>query len=96
MSQNTFFGGIDIGASATKVAVIDGERRLVASDVRKTGVSFEACAQEAMDSAMASCGLNCRTFPGFFDRVRASQCNLRKRDPYGDCLPRAGRASLLS
>ncbi len=57
VSQNTFFGGVDIGASATKVAIIDGERRLVASDVRKTGVSFETCAQEAMDSALASCGL---------------------------------------
>ena len=58
MSQNAFFGGVDIGASATKVAIIDDARQLVASDVRKTGVSFEACAQEAMDSALASCGLN--------------------------------------
>ena len=57
MTQNTFFGGVDIGASATKVAIIDGDGRLVASDVRKTGVSFETCAQEAMDSALASCGL---------------------------------------
>jgi (R)-2-hydroxyacyl-CoA dehydratese activating ATPase len=57
VTQNTFFGGVDIGASATKVAIIDGEGKLVASDVRKTGVSFEACAQEAMDSALASCGL---------------------------------------
>ena len=57
MTQNTFFGGVDIGASATKVAIIDDEERLVASDVRKTGVSFETCAQEAMDSALASCGL---------------------------------------
>jgi (R)-2-hydroxyacyl-CoA dehydratese activating ATPase len=56
VSQNNFFGGVDIGASATKVAIIDGERQLAASDVRKTGVSFETCAQEAMDSALASCG----------------------------------------
>lgn len=57
MSGSTFFGGVDVGASATKVAIIDGEKKLVASDIRKTGVSFETCAQEAMDSAMASCGL---------------------------------------
>ncbi len=57
MSQNTFFGGVDIGASATKVAIIDVERQLVASDVRKTGVSFETCAREAMDAALDSCGL---------------------------------------
>jgi predicted CoA-substrate-specific enzyme activase len=58
VSQNTYFGGVDIGASATKVAIIDASRRLVASDIRKTGVSFEACAREAMDAAMASCGLS--------------------------------------
>jgi len=57
VSQNTFFGGVDIGASATKVALLDTECQLVASDVRKTGVSFEICAQEAMDAATASCGL---------------------------------------
>jgi (R)-2-hydroxyacyl-CoA dehydratese activating ATPase len=51
------FGGIDIGASATKVALIDAERRLVASDIRRTGVSFETCAHEAMDAAAASCGV---------------------------------------
>jgi hypothetical protein len=45
--------GIDVGAFATKVALIDAERWLLASDVRKTGVSFETCAHEAMDAAMA-------------------------------------------
>ena len=58
MKQNTVFGGIDIGASATKVALVDAEHNLLASDIRKTGVSFENSAQEAMDSAMASCGLS--------------------------------------
>ncbi|MBN1566692.1 MAG: ATPase [Acidobacteria bacterium] len=58
MSQNTFFGGVDIGASATKIAIIDADHRLVASDVRKTGVGFETCAQEGMDAALASCGLS--------------------------------------
>ena len=57
MSQKVFFGGIDIGASATKVAVINSERELLASDIRKTGVSFETCAQEAMEAALASYGL---------------------------------------
>lgn len=58
MNQKACFGGVDIGASATKVAIIDAGKRLVASDIRKTGVNFESCAQEAMDSALASCGLN--------------------------------------
>ena len=58
MNQSFVFGGVDIGASATKVALVDTERRLLASDIRKTGVSFEACAREAMDAAMASRGLS--------------------------------------
>ena len=57
MNQNTFFGGVDVGASATKVALLDAGFRLIASDVRKTGVGFETCAREAMDAAMASCSL---------------------------------------
>jgi (R)-2-hydroxyacyl-CoA dehydratese activating ATPase len=57
VSKELFFGGVDIGASATKAAVVDSERRLLGSDIRKTGVSFETCAQEAMDAALASCGL---------------------------------------
>jgi (R)-2-hydroxyacyl-CoA dehydratese activating ATPase len=58
VSQNFLFGGIDIGASATKVALVNSERQLLASDVRKTGVNFEACAHEAMDAALTSCGLS--------------------------------------
>lgn len=57
MSRETIFAGVDVGASATKVALINADLELLASDVRKTGVSFEACAQEAMDAAMASCDL---------------------------------------
>lgn len=52
------FGGVDVGASATKIAIIDAARRLIASDVRKTGVDFESSAREAMDAALASCGLS--------------------------------------
>jgi (R)-2-hydroxyacyl-CoA dehydratese activating ATPase len=58
VNQKIVFAGIDIGASATKVALVNAERKLLASDIRKTGVSFESSAQEAMDSALASCGLS--------------------------------------
>jgi (R)-2-hydroxyacyl-CoA dehydratese activating ATPase len=56
VSGNPIFGGIDIGASATKSAIIDDQRRILATDVRKTGVSFEACALDSMAAALASCG----------------------------------------
>jgi predicted CoA-substrate-specific enzyme activase len=57
MSRDTIFCGVDVGASATKVAIIDAADQLVASDVRKTGVSFELCAEEAMNAAMDGCDL---------------------------------------
>jgi predicted CoA-substrate-specific enzyme activase len=57
VSQGFVFSGIDIGASATKVALINNKCQLLASDIRKTGVDFEACAREAMDAAMALRGL---------------------------------------
>ena len=56
MTTRIVFGGIDIGASATKVAIIGADFKLLGSNVRKTGVSFEASAHEAMDAAIASCG----------------------------------------
>lgn len=57
MSQKDFFGGIDIGASATKSVIINSRNQLLASDVRKTGVDFEACARESMDAVLASSNL---------------------------------------
>jgi predicted CoA-substrate-specific enzyme activase len=56
VTEQIAFGGIDIGASATKVAIISDDFKLLGFDVRKTGVSFEVSAQEAMDAALASCG----------------------------------------
>jgi len=57
VSQKDFFGGIDIGASATKSVIINSQKQLLASDVRKTGVDFEACSKESMDAALASSNL---------------------------------------
>ena len=66
MSGSPVFGGIDIGASATKAAIVDAQCRLLASDVRKTGVSFEACAHDSMGAALASCGLTFQDLTNVF------------------------------
>jgi predicted CoA-substrate-specific enzyme activase len=58
VSPTAVFGGIDVGASATKAALVNAKHELLASDVRKTGVSFEICARESMDNALASCGID--------------------------------------
>ena len=57
MTPDGRYGGIDIGASATKVAIIDGARMVLPAEVRRTGVSFETSAAEAMGAALASAGL---------------------------------------
>jgi predicted CoA-substrate-specific enzyme activase len=49
--------GIDIGASATKVAVLDEAGGLLASAVRRSGVDFAASARQAYDQALAEAGL---------------------------------------
>jgi predicted CoA-substrate-specific enzyme activase len=66
VNQQALFGGVDVGASATKVAVVNDERQLLGSDVRKTGIDFEASAQEAMNTALASCGLEGKTLKRVF------------------------------
>jgi len=57
VSLNPYFGGVDIGASASKSVVINSRKQLLASDVRKTGVDFEACARESMDAVLSTAGL---------------------------------------
>lgn len=66
MKGSLIFGGVDIGASATKAALIDDERRLLASVVRKTGVDFEASARETMDSVLAEAGLEYQNLTAVF------------------------------
>jgi predicted CoA-substrate-specific enzyme activase len=72
VSENEFFGGIDIGASATKSVIINSKKQLLASDVRKTGVDFRACAHESMDAVLASANLSyqdlARTFATGYGR----------------------------
>ncbi len=57
MNQDKLFVGADVGASRTKVAVIDPSRRLVGYAVRKSGTNFTAtadtCLREALDMAGA-------------------------------------------
>jgi predicted CoA-substrate-specific enzyme activase len=50
------FVGIDIGSSRTKVAVIDGDRRLLGHAVRKSGTDFSRTAAECLDASLAMAG----------------------------------------
>ncbi|MFH1061036.1 MAG: acyl-CoA dehydratase activase [Pseudomonadota bacterium] len=48
--------GIDIGAAATKAAVIDDQGRLLGSAVLRTGIDFALAAARAFDEALAQAG----------------------------------------
>jgi predicted CoA-substrate-specific enzyme activase len=50
------FCGVDLGASATKVALVDGSGALVGSSVRPSGVDYQAAALAGRDAALAAAG----------------------------------------
>jgi predicted CoA-substrate-specific enzyme activase len=50
------FVGVDVGASRTKVALLDAAKQLVGFDVRKSGTDFAATAEEGLRSSLAMAG----------------------------------------
>ncbi len=54
MNNNTgaFFVGVDVGASRTKVAILDAEKRLLGHAVRKSGTDFAHTAEACLESAL--------------------------------------------
>ncbi len=58
------FAGIDVGASATKVAVVDEQGDLQGHAVRRSGVDFAASAQEGFQRALAMAGLQAQDIAG--------------------------------
>ena len=48
-----YFAGIDVGASAVKVVIINDQKEVVAKALRKTGLDIVSSAQSAMDEAKA-------------------------------------------
>ncbi|MHB8903273.1 MAG: BadF/BadG/BcrA/BcrD ATPase family protein, partial [Thermoguttaceae bacterium] len=53
----THFCGIDIGASAAKLALIDPEGRLVAKAVRRSGINYARTAETCLLDALETAGL---------------------------------------
>jgi (R)-2-hydroxyacyl-CoA dehydratese activating ATPase len=55
--QGACFVGLDLGASRTKVAVIDAQGQLLCHAVRKSGIDFTATAKSCLDSALEMAGM---------------------------------------
>jgi predicted CoA-substrate-specific enzyme activase len=53
-----YYCGIDIGASAAKLAILDGDRALVAKATRRSGVDYAQTARRLLDEALAAAGLH--------------------------------------
>ena len=51
------FCGIDIGASAAKLVIVDGDRRVIAKSIRRSGVDYAATAEQCLTEALAAAGL---------------------------------------
>lgn len=49
---NRYFAGVDVGASSTKVAIIDDRKRVKASSIRKSGVDFKAAADACFETTL--------------------------------------------
>lgn len=61
----SIFAGIDIGASATKVAILDEAGSLLGSSIRRSGVDFAGSAEIGFNEALAQAGLEA----GLVERV---------------------------
>jgi predicted CoA-substrate-specific enzyme activase len=55
-SLGPIFVGVDVGASRTKVAILDPHRKLIAHVVRKSGTDFSATAEACLASALNLAG----------------------------------------
>ena len=52
-----YFGGVDIGASAAKLVIIDETGRTVAKALRRSGVDYADAAERCLAEALAAAGL---------------------------------------
>ena len=67
-----YFCGIDIGASAAKLVLIDAQRRMVAKATRRSGVDYAQTAHRCLEEVLGRSGLTeshiCRTLATGYGR----------------------------
>jgi len=57
MTPKPVFVGVDVGASRTKVAVVDADKRLLGQAVEKSGTDFAATAERCLQRALSEAGV---------------------------------------
>ena len=53
-----YYCGVDIGASATKLVLLDAEAKVLAKALRHSGVDYQDTARQCLDEALNSAGLS--------------------------------------
>jgi predicted CoA-substrate-specific enzyme activase len=56
VTSRKIFVGVDVGASRTKVAVLDADKRLLGWAIEKSGTDFSATADRCLQTALAMAG----------------------------------------
>ena len=56
--NGSIFAGVDVGASRTKVALLDAEKNLVGFSVRKSGTDFTYTADECLEEALGRANIS--------------------------------------
>ncbi|HKI49859.1 MAG TPA: acyl-CoA dehydratase activase [Desulfobacteria bacterium] len=54
--KNELYAGVDIGASRTKVAILNGDKQLIGHSVRKSGTDFGETAEMGLNNALRMAG----------------------------------------
>lgn len=52
-----YYCGVDIGASAAKLVIVDGDQRVVARAVRRSGVDYAGTAERCLAEAISEAGI---------------------------------------
>ena len=55
-NTESLYAGVDVGASRTKVAVLDSNKNLMGHDVRKSGIDFTATADACLAASLKMAG----------------------------------------
>ena len=56
MASETTYAGVDVGASRTKVAILDSKKNLIGHAVKRSGTDFEATADSCLATALKLAG----------------------------------------
>ena len=57
VSKVTYAGGVDVGASRTKVAILDSNKNLIGHAVKKSGTDFVATAEACLAESLKMAGI---------------------------------------